>query len=93
MSGVGASSYAQNYESPPAQGSDLAVRVKQALHSDKALDDRHIDVAVVHDEVVLTGFVEDSRELLVAGEVAAKAAGTKKIVNHLSVKQNPAPAP
>jgi hypothetical protein len=90
--------YAQNSDSPPpagAQGADgdVAARVKQALHSDKAFDDRHVDVAVVHGEVVLTGFVPDSRELLVAGELASKAAGTHKIVNHLAVSQNFPPSP
>jgi osmotically-inducible protein OsmY len=99
--GLGAlctTSYAQNYDSmPPAKSqgadADLASRVKQALHSDKSLDDRHVDVAVDHGEVVLNGFVQDSRELLVAAEVAAKAAGDHKIVNHLLIKQNYPNAP
>jgi osmotically-inducible protein OsmY len=93
-----ATSYAQNSDSmsPAAsQGADadLAARVKQALHSDKSLDDRHVDVAVDHGQVVLNGFVQDSRELLVAAQVASKAAGDHKIVNRLLIKQNYPNAP
>jgi osmotically-inducible protein OsmY len=96
LSVPGTTSHAQNYDATSA-GTEgdaaLASRIKQALHSDKALDDRHVDVAVAHGEVVLNGFVQDSRELLVAGEVAAKAAGSHKIVNRLLIKQNTADAP
>jgi osmotically-inducible protein OsmY len=52
------------------------------------LDDRHVDVAIEHGDVVLNGFVQDSRELLVAAQVATKAAGNHKIVNRLLIKQN-----
>lgn len=95
---LSAPGYAQNdlSASPAAaQGSDadLAARVKQALHSDKALNDQHVNVAVEHGHVVLNGFVQDSRELTVAGQVASKAAGTHKIVNNLTINQNPPNAP
>jgi osmotically-inducible protein OsmY len=93
-----ATSYAQNYDStspaaPRGADADLAVRVKQALHPDKTFDDRHVAVAVEHGDVVLNGFVQDSRELLVAAQVASKAAGNHKIVNHLLIKQNNSMAP
>jgi osmotically-inducible protein OsmY len=99
--GVGAlaaTSHAQNYDStsaaaPQGADADLAAHVKQALHSDKSLDDRHVDVAVEHGDVVLNGFVQDSRELLVAAQVASKAAGNHKIVNRLLIKQNYPNAP
>jgi osmotically-inducible protein OsmY len=91
-------SYAQNNDSmapAAAQGAevDLATHVKQALHSDKSLDDRHVDVAVEHGDVVLSGFVQDSREFQVALQVASKAAGSHKIVNRLLIKQNYPNAP
>jgi len=93
-----ATSHAQSSDSTSPAASrpadaDLAARVKQALHSDKSLDDRHVDVSVEHDQVVLTGFVQDSRELLVAAQVASKAAGGHKIVNRLLIKQNYPNAP
>jgi osmotically-inducible protein OsmY len=99
--GLGAlctTSYAQNYDSTsPAKShgadADLAAHVKQALHSDKSLDDRHVDVAIDHGDVVLNGFVQTSQELLVAAQVAAKAAADHKIVNHLLIKQNYPNAP
>jgi osmotically-inducible protein OsmY len=98
MGALCATSYAQNYDSTSpaaAQGTDadLAAHVKQALHSDKTFDDRHVTVAVDHGDVVLNGFVQDSRELLVAAQVAGKAAGSHKIVNHLLIKQNDTAAP
>jgi osmotically-inducible protein OsmY len=98
LGAISAPSFAQNSEAMPPAGQhgaegDLAARVKQALHSDKALDDRHVDVAVEHGNVVLNGFVHDNRELLVAAQVATKAAGDHKIVNHLSIKQNYPNAP
>jgi osmotically-inducible protein OsmY len=93
LGAVCAPTYAQSSDSmsqgaPQGADADLAARVKQALHADKSLDDRHVDVAIDHGDVVLNGFVQDSRELLVAAQVATKAAGNHKIVNRLLIKQN-----
>ncbi|HEY1413544.1 MAG TPA: BON domain-containing protein [Rhodopila sp.] len=98
LGAISAPSFAQNSEAMPPAGQhgaegDLAARVKQALHSDKTLNDRHVDVAVEHGNVVLNGFVENNRELLAAEQVASKAAGDHKIINHLSIKQNAPNAP
>jgi osmotically-inducible protein OsmY len=38
--------------------------------------------------VHLKGFVQDNRDLLAANEVAMKAAGNRKIINELIIKQN-----
>ena len=72
---------------------DVAARVKGALHPNPTLDSRHIDVAVEHGEVHLKGFVQDNRTLLAANQVATKAAGDRKIINELIIKQNFANAP
>ncbi|HEX4151218.1 MAG TPA: BON domain-containing protein [Steroidobacteraceae bacterium] len=98
LGAISATSYAQNSEAGPPSGmhgadAALANRVKQALHSNGTLDSRHVDVAVENGDVVLNGFVQDNRELLVANQVASKAAGNHKIVNHLSIKQNYPNAP
>jgi osmotically-inducible protein OsmY len=76
-------------------GSDTAVaaQVKQALQSDSHLNSRHIEVAVQHGDVVLSGFVGDNRDLVSATQVATKAASGRKIINHLSIKQNYPNAP
>jgi osmotically-inducible protein OsmY len=93
MSAISATSYAQNSEANAPSGprgaadTDLVARVKQALHSAKYLDDRHISVGVENGDVVLNGFVQDNRALLTASQVATKAAGDHKIINHLSIKQ------
>ena len=94
---VAANSQAQNASAPSAsqQGSDadVAARVKQALQSDSTLDSNHIDVAVEHGNVVLKGFVQTNHELLVAAQVATKAAGSRKIINDIAIKQNYPNAP
>jgi osmotically-inducible protein OsmY len=67
--------------------------VKTALQANSTLDSRHIDVAVERGEVHLKGFVQDNRTLLAAKQVATKAAGDRKIVNELIIKQNDINAP
>ena len=67
---------------------DVVARVKQALQSNSTLDSRHIDVSVEHGDVVLSGFVQDNRSLLVAQQDATKAAGNRKIVNRIIIKEN-----
>ena len=88
-------SHAQSaYQSSASQpDADVVARVQRALQSDSTLDSRHIDVAVEHGDVVLKGFVQDNHALLAAQQVATKAAGTHKIVNQITIKQNPANAP
>jgi osmotically-inducible protein OsmY len=72
---------------------DVAAHVRDALQSNPTIDSRHIDVTVDHGDVHLKGFVQDSRTLLAAAQVASKAAGSRKIVNDLIIKQNVADAP
>ena len=64
-----------------------------AAIANPTLDARHINVAVEHGEVHLTGFVQDNRTLLEAGQVATQAAGDHKIVNELLIKENYPNAP
>ena len=76
-------------EAPPQSAdADLTARVKQALHSDRYLDDRHITVGMSSGDVVLKGFVQSQRDLLAAAEIATKVAGSRKIVNRLSIEQS-----
>lgn len=77
----------------PGPDADLAARVKQALQANSTLDARHIDVSVEHGDVVLSGFVQDNRSLLAAQQDASKAAGNRKIVNRIIIKQNYPNAP
>jgi osmotically-inducible protein OsmY len=81
------------YASQRGSDADLAAHVSDALRSNPTLDSRHIDVTVDHGDVHLKGFVPDSRTLLAAAQVATKAAGSRKIVNELIIKQNVADAP
>ena len=95
LGAMSATSYAQDSASMSNQASDVqvAARVKQALQSDSTLDARHIDVRIQHGDVVLKGFVQNNRDLLAATEAATKAAGDRKVVNNLSIMQNPPNAP
>jgi hypothetical protein len=81
------------YANQGGSDAEVAARVQGALHANPTLDARHINVAVEHGEVHLTGFVQDNRTLLEAGQVATKAAGERKIINELIIKQNFANAP
>jgi len=81
-------SSASGQQAPAGSDAALLERVKKALHSDSALDDRHIKVAVESGNVVLKGFVQDNRALIAAGQAATQAAGDHKVVNNLTIKQN-----
>jgi osmotically-inducible protein OsmY len=62
-------------------------RVKQALHSNHSLDDKHINVSMQGGKVILRGFVTSQRDLEAAVRVAKQAVGEGKVVNELTIKQ------
>ncbi len=86
--GMNAAAPAANKRAPGGSDADVAAHVKEALHSDPFFYDKHVNVAVESGDVVLKGFVEDNRQLLDAAEIAATAAGDRKIINSLSIKQD-----
>ncbi len=88
MMGMNSAPQAVNQRAPAGSDSDVATRVKKALHSDAYLYDKHVDVAVESGNVVLNGFVEDNRQLLDAADIATATAGDRKIINRLSIKQD-----
>ncbi len=67
---------------------DMAARVKQALHSQPALNDRHIDVSMKNGKVLMTGFVTSSGDLQTALRTADKTAGSKNVINQLKIKRD-----
>ena len=73
--------------------SDVVMRVKTALDSKSTFDAKHVDVTVDKGNVVLNGFVQSNRDLLDATQIATKAAGDRKVVNKLTIKQNYPNAP
>ena len=75
----------QQMAAPSADG-DLAARVKQALHSDPVLFDKHIDVSVDKGKVILKGFVSSTQSLQKALHAATGAAGGHEVVNNLTIK-------
>lgn len=76
-------------QAPVASDAELASRVKAAVHA-SPVNDMHIDVSVENGDVVLSGFVEDSRALLDALQAAQKAAGGRKVIDALSIMRNSA---
>jgi osmotically-inducible protein OsmY len=74
-------------QTSPSRTGDMAARVKQAMHSDPALYDKHIDVSMEKGKVVLTGFVTSTDDLHKAIRVANETAGEKNVVNKLTIKQ------
>jgi osmotically-inducible protein OsmY len=65
----------------------LRQRVKAALHKDPYFYDEHVDVSVENGAVVLRGFVFSDGDLRNAVRIATKAAGGRKVVNNLTIKQ------
>ena len=65
----------------------LAKRVKDALHSDPYFYDEHVTVSVEKGAVVLHGFVSSEWDLRDAIRIASKAAGDRRVVDNLSIKE------
>jgi osmotically-inducible protein OsmY len=66
---------------------ELEKRVKAALHSDPYFYDEHVTVSVEHGAVVLRGFVFSDWDLRDAIRIASKAAGDRRVVDKLTIKQ------
>ena len=67
---------------------ELEKRVKAALHSDPYFYDEHVTVSVERGAVVLRGFVFSDSDLRDALRIASKAAGDRRVVDNLSIKQS-----
>lgn len=85
--------YAQNASSPQdtsqaaASSSDMVGRVKQALHAEPALNDKHIEVSLKNGKVVMRGFVTSQGDMVKAVRAASKTAGGKNVVNELTIQR------
>ena len=66
---------------------ELAKRVKAALHADPYFYDKHVTVSVEQGAVVLRGFVYSDWDLQDAIRIASKAAGDRRVVDNLSIKE------
>lgn len=69
------------------RGGDMASRVKQALHSDPSVLDRHIDVSMSDGKVIMSGFVMTAEDLRRAVRLADDTAGKENVVNKLTIKE------
>lgn len=94
LSVLSASTHAQNasapavaQQAPAGSNADLATRVKTALNADPSFYAKHVNVSIEKGDVVLNGFVQNSREMLDAVDIATKAADGRKVVNNLSIKK------
>jgi osmotically-inducible protein OsmY len=67
---------------------ELEKRVKAALHSDPYFYDEHVTVSVEQGAVVLRGFVFSDSDIRDAIRIASKAAGDRRVVDNLSIKQS-----
>jgi osmotically-inducible protein OsmY len=102
LGGFGTPAGAQNAVSPVASRSDsvqvsasagaltdreLVERVKAALHADPYFYDEHVTVSAEQGAIVLRGFVFSDSDLQDAIRIASKAAGDRRVVDSLSIKQ------
>jgi hypothetical protein len=74
-------------DTAPQTDEELGQRVKAALHEDPYFYDEHVDVSVENEAVVLRGFVFSDWDLRNAVRIATKAAGGRKVVDNLTIKQ------
>lgn len=92
---IGSVSHTREGQSPgtttssPDSAADqkLASRVQAALHSDPNVYDQHITVSVEGGNVVLRGFVLSDWDLQNAKKIASQAAGDRRVVDNLSIKE------
>lgn len=80
--------YAASGSAQTGQRGDLTGRVKQALHSNRTLDAKHIDVSMDRGKVVLSGFVLSANDLQTAIHAADDAVGAGQVVNKLTIKMD-----
>lgn len=96
---IGMSSIAAHAQNAPSYGdnppsaqkyseNNMVARVKQALHSEPALNDKHIDVSMKNGKVVMKGFVDSQGDLEKAVRAANKTAGGKNVVNELTIQRH-----
>jgi|SRR6202521_378911 len=67
---------------------ELVKRVKSALHANPYFYDKHVTVSVEQGAVVLRGFVFSASDLQDALRIASKAAGDRRVVDNLSIKES-----
>lgn len=75
-------------EEPAVMNRQLSERVRAALDAQPYLYDRHVDVTVEGDAVVLSGVVFSDSELQEALRIARKTAGYRSVVDNLSIERN-----
>jgi osmotically-inducible protein OsmY len=66
---------------------ELEKHVKAALHAAPYLFDEHVTVSVEGGAVVLRGFVFSDSDLQDAIRIASEAAGDRRVVDNLSIKE------
>jgi osmotically-inducible protein OsmY len=66
---------------------ELKERVQAALHADPYFYDQHVTVSVDKGAVVLRGFVFSDWDLQEAIRIAGQAAGDRRVIDNLSIKQ------
>jgi osmotically-inducible protein OsmY len=76
-----------NLAAAPPGSDDVATRVKAALHSDPHVYDQHVDVSLKDGNVVLDGFVQTDWDLHSVVRIATSAAGGRKVVDNLTIKE------
>jgi osmotically-inducible protein OsmY len=70
-----------------AADEELRQRVTAALHADPYFYDEHVSVSVEKGVVVLRGFVASDWDLRDAIRIAGKAAGGRRVIDNLTIKQ------
>jgi osmotically-inducible protein OsmY len=70
-----------------AADDELRQRVTAALHADPYFYDEHVSVSIEKGVVVLRGFVASDWDLRDAIRIAGQAAGGRRVIDNLTIKQ------
>jgi osmotically-inducible protein OsmY len=77
------------YEKPNkfVEGSVITNSIKARLINTNGLDSFQINVSTLNNEVLLSGFVANQEQKILAQKVTMNTKGVKKVINHIEIIQ------
>jgi len=75
------------YEKPIkfAEGSVITTSIKSRLINTNGLDSFQINVSTLNGDVLLSGFVANDKQRLLAQKVTENTKGVRRVINHIEI--------
>ncbi len=75
------------YEKPTkfAEGSVITTSIKSRLINTNGLDSFQINVSTLNGDVLLSGFVANDKQRLLAQKVTENTKGVRRVINHIEI--------